>query len=53
MIETDAVVRIAETGTERFGRGRLGGRGHRAIAFYHRSRLAVCQSRSLVSAEPL
>ena len=35
VIETDAIVRIAELGAERLGRGRLGSRGHRAIAFCH------------------
>ena len=40
VIETDAIVRIAEPRAERLGRRRLRVRGHRAIAFCHRSRLA-------------
>jgi len=53
-VETQAIVRIAEAGAERLGRGRLRECGHRAIAFCRRSRLAMasiaklCERRALV-----
>ena len=56
--ETQAIVRIAEAGAERLGRGRLREWGHRPIAFCHRSRLAItasvtklCERRALVEGD--
>lgn len=39
MIETDAIVGVAELGAERLGRTRLRVGGHRATAFFDQSRL--------------
>ena len=44
VVETQAIVRTAEAGAERLGRGRLRECGHRPIAFCHRLRLAITVS---------
>ena len=59
VVETQAIVRIAEAGAERLGRGRLRECGHRPTAFCHRSRLAttaasvanLCERRALVEGD--
>src|SRR6202040_1236440 len=59
VVETQAIVRIAEAGAERLGRGRWRECGHRPTAFCHRSRLAttaasvakLCERRALVEGD--
>ena len=58
VVETQAIVRIAEAGAERLGRERLRECGHRPISFCHRSRLAItasvaklCERRALVEGD--